>query len=93
MSLYSLRICLHVAICGMGDSIKITSCCLKYQYSRASLSLFLSKKRLSVRNGFLVSGNYLAISATESPGMCAVGVVACSTPPQSRTFRGLATLR
>lgn len=55
-------------------------------------SLFLSKARLSFRNGFLVSGNYLEISATESPGTCAVGIAACSTPPQSRTFRELATL-
>lgn len=84
----------------MEDSIKITSRCLGWNINiRAlprplsfSLALSLSKTRLSVRNGFLVSGNYLEISATESPGTCAVGIAACSTPPQSRTFRGLATL-
>lgn len=74
---------------------------IKYNISLSKISIFvasslsslsLSKTRLSVRNGFLVNGNYLEISATESPGTCAVDVVACSTPPQSHTFRGLTTL-
>lgn len=51
------------------DSIKITSRRPEYQCPRVP-----TKTRLSVRNGFLVSGNYLEASTTVSPGVCAVGV-------------------
>lgn len=54
----------------MEDSIKITSRRPAYQRPRR----VAAKTRLSVRNGFLVSGNYLEASTTESPGTCAAGV-------------------